>query len=112
MQLVPFQLQLHSNLVFCIHVTNTSFTSPLPPTLYTLTSLVTFCNTLKIILTNPNRPQRYGTQSTSHPTPTKHQTHVGDPSSTSKSSCCSSDSQDDLTDPRPNTNCLPGHCCC
>jgi len=31
---------------------------------------VTFHNTPKLILTNPNRPQRYGTQSASRPTPT------------------------------------------
>src|SRR5882724_9025455 len=78
---------------------------------------VTFHNTLEIILTNPNRPQCYGTQyndlnsqSTSCPTPTKHRTHVGDSSSTSKSSCHPSDSQDNLMDPGPNTDCLPGHC--
>ena len=58
--------------------------------------LVTFHNTLEIILTNPNHPQCYETQynylnsqSTSCPTPTKHQTHVGNSSSTSKSSCLS-----------------------
>src|SRR5882724_997940 len=50
---------------------------------------VMFHNTPKLILTNPNRPQRYGTQSASHPTPTKHQTHISNPSSTSKSSCLS-----------------------
>src|SRR5882724_6909091 len=48
-----------------------------------------FHNTPKLILTNPNRPQCYGTQSASHPTLTKHRTHIGDPSSTSKSSCLS-----------------------
>src|SRR5882724_9663829 len=70
--------------------------------------IVMFCNTLEIILTNPNHPQHYGTQyndldsqSASRPTPTKHRTHVSNPSSTSKSSCHPSDSQDDLLDPRP-----------
>src|SRR5882724_1020686 len=51
--------------------------------------VVTFRNTPKLILTNPNRPQCYGTQPTSCPTPIKHRTHVGNPSSTSKSSCLS-----------------------
>src|SRR5882724_8603541 len=32
--------------------------------------IVTFHNTPKLILTNPNHPQCYGTQSASHPTPT------------------------------------------
>src|SRR5882724_3010326 len=54
-----------------------------------LTANVMFHNTHKLILTNPNRPQCYGTQSALFPTPTKHRTHVGDPSSTSKSSCLS-----------------------
>jgi len=40
---------------------------------------VTFRNTPKLILTNPNCPQCYGTQSASCLTPTKHWTHVGDP---------------------------------
>src|SRR5882724_2394691 len=71
---------------------------------------VTFRNTPKLILTNPNRPQHYGTQSASRPTPTNTEPTSVTPPALQSHLACPSDSQNDLTDPGPNTDRLPRHC--
>src|SRR5882724_11595692 len=65
--------------------------------------------TPKLILTNPNHPQCHGTQSTSCPTPTNTKPTLVTPPALRDHLACPSDSQNNLTDPRPNTDCLPGH---
>src|SRR5882724_9014278 len=70
---------------------------------------VMFHNTLKLILTNPNCPQCYGTQSTSHPTPTNTEPTSVTPPALRSHLACPSDSQNNLTDPGLNTDRLPGH---
>src|SRR5882724_2404456 len=72
---------------------------------------VTFCNTPKLILTNPNHPQCYGTQSTSRPTPKNTEPTLVTPPALRSHLACPSDSKNDLVDPGLNTNRLPRHRC-
>src|SRR5882724_11312012 len=71
---------------------------------------VMFHNTPKLILTNPNCPQCHGTQSASCPTPTNTKPTSMTPPALRDHLACPSDSQNDLMDPGPNTDCLPRHC--
>src|SRR5882724_7934827 len=68
-----------------------------------------FRNTPNLILTNPNHPQHYGTQSASRPTPTNSEPMSVTPPALRSHLACPSDSQNDLMNPGLNTNHLPGH---